>query len=109
MKKLIVIIVVLLSFGAIAQTKTISIQTSAQCEMCKEKIEKNLIYSKGVVYATLDSKTKIINVEYKTEKTNPDILRKIISDSGYDADSIPANEKVYLKLPLCCKKTIKND
>ncbi len=60
--------------------------TTAQCGMCKTRIEKALHNTKGVKDADLDLKTKIVTVEYKTWKTSPDQIRKAITDVGYDAD-----------------------
>lgn len=104
MKIILVLLAICFSFGAMAQNKTVSIQTSAQCESCKERIEKNMIFTKGVVNATLDLTTKIVNIEYKEAKTNPDELRIALANIGYDADSVKANAKAYEKLPGCCKK-----
>ena len=72
--------------------------------MCKERIEKILIFTKGVVDAKLDLKTKIVTIEFKETKTNSKNLRIAISNIGYDADSVVANIKAYEKLPACCKK-----
>ncbi len=87
-----------------AQTSNIKIQTSARCGECKEAIERQLNYEKGVKSAELDNDTKIVTIFYNAEKTNPDILRKSIASIGYDADSIPADLKAYKKLKSCCLK-----
>jgi len=83
---------------------TIIINTSAQCSMCKERIEKNLAYEKGVKSSGLDLKTKAVTVVYDTRKTDAEKIRKAISDIGYDADNVPADQAAYDKLPACCKK-----
>jgi len=83
---------------------TIVISTSAQCEMCKERIEKALAYEKGVKTSNLDMLTKSVSIIYNPAKTNPARLRKAISIAGYDADEVLADEKAYSKLPACCKK-----
>ncbi len=84
--------------------ETIEIQTSAICGMCEERIENDLAYEKGVRYVDLDDKTKIVTVEYKTSKTNPDKIRKAISMIGYDADDVEADKEAHDKLPACCQK-----
>jgi copper chaperone CopZ len=86
--------------------KKIEIQTSAVCGMCKERIESNMAYEKGVKSVELDKKTKIVTITYRTDKTNPEKLRKAISELGYDADDVEANTKAYAKLPACCKKDV---
>jgi copper chaperone CopZ len=84
--------------------ETIEIQTSAVCGMCEERIENDLAYEKGVRYVDLDNDTKIVTVEYKTSKTNPDKIRKAISMIGYDADDVEADKEAHDKLPACCQK-----
>lgn len=82
----------------------VKIQTSAQCGMCKDRIEKNIVFEKGVVDVVLDMDTKIATIKYKANKTNPDNLRQAIAKLGHDADDVKADEKAYAKLPPCCKK-----
>lgn len=99
--------VVLLSGHLSAQTpKTaeLEIKTSAQCNMCKETIEKAMAFEKGVTKANLDVETKILKVTYKVAKTTPEAIRKAVSEVGYDADDVAANPEAYAKLSDCCKK-----
>jgi copper chaperone CopZ len=84
--------------------KEIEIQTSAQCEECKERIEKNIAYEKGVKYVDLDLETKILTVKYRADKTDDTKLRKAVAKIGYDADDVPADPEAYAKLPACCQK-----
>lgn len=81
----------------------IKIQTSAQCEMCKERIENALNSEKGVISSTLDLSTKYVSVVYKPNKTNPDKIRVVITKLGYQADEFIADPIAYDKLPSCCK------
>jgi periplasmic mercuric ion binding protein len=80
------------------------IKTSAQCEMCKDRIEKAMAFEKGVKNSNLDLETKILTVKYKPSSTNPEKIRKALAAVGYDADSVFANIKAYTALPPCCKK-----
>jgi periplasmic mercuric ion binding protein len=82
----------------------VKIQTSAQCGMCKERIEKSMVFEKGVKALTLDLETKILTVTYNEKKTDPEKLRKAITKIGYDADDLEAEPSAYDKLPDCCKK-----
>jgi copper chaperone CopZ len=83
---------------------TIEIQTSAICGDCKQRIEHNMAYEKGVKFVELDNETKVVTIEYNPKKTNPDKLRKAISEIGYDADDVMANQEAHDKLPACCQK-----
>lgn len=104
------IIVVLVFFSSIVKSQDnpnsaeIKIKTSAVCGMCKETIESNLIFEKGIKILSLDVKSGILNVTYNPQKTTPEKIRLAISKLGYDADEIQADEKAYNKLSTCCKK-----
>lgn len=87
-----------------ASKEEVSIKVSSQCSMCKETIEKALAFEKGIVKAELDLETDTVKVVYKSGKTTPEKIRKAISDVGYDADDVTANEEAYNNLPDCCKK-----
>ncbi|MBK7681927.1 MAG: cation transporter [Bacteroidetes bacterium] len=87
-----------------AQTDTLKVQTSAECGTCKKKLEKELVFEKGVKSVNLNLDTKVVTVVYSVEKTNADKIRAAISKIGYAADSIPADKKAYDRLPDCCKK-----
>ena len=89
------------------KTEVIEIKTSAVCGMCKEKIETNMAFEKGVKDVTLDYKTKICTIRYNPSKTNPEKLRIAITKLGYDADDKTADPKAYDKLSPCCKKDSK--
>lgn len=84
--------------------ETVKIQTSAVCDMCKETIENQLAFTKGVTAANLDVKTAIVTVSYKANKTTVEEIRTAINEVGYDADESPAAEKAYENLHHCCKK-----
>ena len=90
-----------------AQTQnsaTVKIQTSAICDQCKDRIEKQVNLMSGVKKAELDTATKILTVNYNPKKTSPDKIRKVISNTGYDADDVKANPKAKARLPQCCIK-----
>ena len=86
------------------KTEEIKIQTSAQCEMCKTRIETAMAYEKGVVNSDLNLVDKVLTVTYKPGKTTPEKIRKAINAVGYDADETLADPKAYAALSPCCKK-----
>ena len=110
MQQMMLILAIVMSVPTIlmAQSKakadTVTIKTSAVCNTCKQRIENDLSFAKGVKKVTLDLKSQNVTVLYDTAKTNPDALRKAITLIGYDADGWIADEKAYNKLPDCCKK-----
>ena len=74
-----------------------------QCES-KPALQKEIMLSPGVKSVAIDGKAQTITVKYKPKQTNPDKIRKVISQSGYDADSVKADPKAVEKLDGCCKK-----
>jgi mercuric ion binding protein len=103
-----IILVLLLSFFSFtniySQTDTVRIKTSSLCKQCKEKIEGDLSFEKGVKHSSLDLKTKEVTVVYNPQKTSPEKIRIAITKSGYDADSLKADAKAFRRLPECCQK-----
>ena len=101
-----VVLVTLFSFNSYASGKyeTVKIKTSSQCDMCKETIEKQMAFEKGVKSAVLDVESSVLTVTYNPKKTNPDLIRKAVTEAGYDADDLPAVQKAYDNLHECCKK-----
>lgn len=101
MKKLIVLSIALFSmvfataaFGQRQKTQTICIKTSAECAVCKKKIETLLSSEKatGIKKSNVDLE-KTVTVTYDSKKITKEKIRNVISDAGYDADTIPANNK----------------
>ena len=104
MKKLIFMIaLVAVSFIVKAQVEKVEIKTSAICDMCKNTIEEDLAFEKGIKSSDLDLESKVLTVEYNSKKTNADKIRTRITKVGYNADSFKRDEKAYAKLPDCCK------
>jgi mercuric ion binding protein len=85
--------------------KEVKFKTSAICEMCKVRIERNLGLSKGVKASNLDLNDKVVTVKYNSDRTTEAAIKATINNTGYDADLSPANQKAHDKLPSCCRKT----
>jgi len=88
----------------IKKQDTIVIKTSSICETCKKTLEKSMAFEKGVKSSNLNIDTKELTVIYNPKKTNPDKIKKAVTLTGYDADSLPADPKAYQNLNDCCKK-----
>lgn len=91
------------SLLSIAQTDTVKIITSSLCSTCKEAIEHNLSFEKGVKSAVVDLETRELVVVYNPQKTDPFKIRTAVTKIGYDADSLKADQKAFKKLPECCR------
>lgn len=93
----------------VADGYQVKIMTSAVCEMCKETIEKDLTFEKGVKEVNLDVETKILTVVYKPKKTDPLKLRTRVTEIGYNADDLNRDPEAYENLPFCCKDGAHDD
>ena len=114
MKRLIIFL--FLAFGffsrADAQPKTTEVVFAtkiycdhcAECESCAERIETQLLLSKGVKSAKLDVEAQTITVVYRNGKTDEQTLKNEINKAGFDADDQPADQAYVNKLDACCKK-----
>jgi mercuric ion binding protein len=105
MKNLIVLILTM-TFASLAsaQIDTLVVKTTAICNECKERIEHDLSFEKGVKSNVVNLDTKEVTVVYNSAKTDPQKIRVAITKIGYDADSLKADKKAFNKLPLCCKE-----
>jgi copper chaperone CopZ len=106
MKTLITVLAFLVGATASAQKvlSHLDIQSSTVCDMCKETIEKELIYEKGVKKVNVDLATSSVHVEYDAKKNSPEKLRAALIKLGYAADGEPGDPKAFAKLPACCQK-----
>ncbi|MFM7015664.1 MAG: heavy-metal-associated domain-containing protein [Bacteroidota bacterium] len=94
----------LLNIGLQAQVIEAKIKTSGQCEHCKETLEKNLRFEKGVKKVTFDIESQVVSVKFDQAKTSIKNIQVAITKLGYDADSLHADTKAYERLNACCKK-----
>ena len=85
------------------KSKTVVFKTSAQCGMCKDRIEGVMNFVPGVKYAELNMKDMSLSIKYNPKKVTPAGLRKRVADIGYSADAVIPKEEDVKKLPLCCQ------
>ncbi|WP_310587144.1 heavy-metal-associated domain-containing protein [Tellurirhabdus bombi] len=85
--------------------KEVKLKTSAKCEMCKERIEHDLAFTKGIKGAVLNLDDKVVTVKYNPKKTNVEKIKASVAKIGYDADEVVADQKAHDKLPKCCQKS----
>ena len=104
----------LLSITAFAQNKnaTASLEVDGVCMMCKERIEKASIKTKGVKSAVWNVKTHELKLIYDERKTDLKTIQKNIVAVGHDTKELKATDEAYNSVHPCCKyrdKEIVND
>ena len=61
-------------------------QTNGTCQSCKNKIENNIAYEKGVKEVNFDLATGKVRITYNVKKTDPKKLQAAIRALGYTAE-----------------------
>lgn len=90
---------------AFAQNKNTkaSIEVDGVCMMCKARIEKACITSKGVKSAVWNVDTHELKLIFDERKTNLKTIQNIIAEAGHDTQEIKATDEAYNMVDPCCK------
>lgn len=90
----------------------VKIKASMTCNSCKESIEKNIAFEKGVKDLSVDLETKTVTIKYNTEKTNPEKLEAAIKKLNFETEILKSGcahnelkEQKYQEVKKCCKKS----
>lgn len=85
----------------------VSFEVDGVCGMCKKRIEKAALNSKGVKYALWNVKTHQLNLIVDERKTTISEVQKNIANVGHDIilkdKKIVAPTKAYNSVNPCCK------
>jgi mercuric ion binding protein len=106
MKRLLVVTLVLFTMTATyGQNKSARavIEVDGVCGMCKERIEKASIRTKGVKSAVWNIDTHELSLIYDERKTNLKTIQGNIAAVGHDTKAIKATEEAYLSVHECCR------
>lgn len=80
-----------------------AVMVDGNCEMCKARIEKSALKTKGVKYAFWDVNSKVLRLIYNQKKTSLEEIQQAVLEVGHDVDSIKAPLEVYKQLHVCCQ------
>ncbi len=98
------ILIFFIFFSCNGKVENIVVNTpTIQCGMCQKTIEIGLGKISGISGSKVDLETKTTAVTFNPEKTNLVTIEKTISELGYQANEIKADDKAYKDLPACCK------
>ncbi|PWK21068.1 heavy-metal-associated domain-containing protein [Xanthomarina spongicola] len=105
MKKLGIIVIMLISMTAFSQNKNAkaSIEVDGVCNMCKDRIEKACLKTKGVKSAVWNVNTHELKLIYDENKTDLKTVEKNIAAVGHDTKEIIATDEAYNSVHDCCK------
>jgi len=105
MKKVLVLAMMLLGVVSFAQSKNAkaSLEVDGVCLMCKERIEKASIKTKGVKSAVWNVKTHELKLIFDERKTNLEAIQNNIVAVGHDTKELKATDEAYNSVHPCCK------
>lgn len=106
MKKIVLLIALMLvGLSAQAQKKNakVSIEVDGICGMCKKRIEKAALQTKGVKFATWNIESHQLSMIIDERKTNLKKIQKNIAAVGHDTKLIKATDEAYNSVHPCCK------
>ena len=80
-----------------------SIWVDGICGMCKDRIEKASIKTKGVKSAVWNVKTHELKLIFDERKTDLKTIQKNIVAVGHDTKEMKATDEAYNSVHPCCK------
>ena len=94
-----------LGVASFAQNKNAkaSLEVDGVCLMCKERIEKASVKTKGVKSAVWNVKTHELKLIFDERKTSLETIQKNIVAVGHDTKDLKATEEAYNSVHPCCK------
>ncbi len=92
-----------LTLEAQSRTTKVTLEVDGVCNMCKARIEKAAILTKGVKFATWNKDTKELYCIFNNKKTTLVKIKQSIANAGHDTKEIKATEEAYDSLENCCK------
>lgn len=104
MKTIVLTLTLLISTISFSQNKNAkaSVEVDGVCMMCKERIEKAAIKTKGVKFANWDVKTHELKLIFDESKTNLKTIQQSVADVGHDTKEIKATDEAYNSVHPCC-------
>lgn len=104
MKKVILIFTLFVTTIAFAQDKNkkVNIEVDGVCGMCKERIEKAAIRTKGVKSAVWNVDTHELKLIFDERKTDVKTISASIAAVGHDTKEIKATDEQYNSVHACC-------
>lgn len=105
MKNVFVVVVFFMTTLSFAQNKNAkaTLEVDGVCMMCKDRIEKAAIKSKGVKSAVWSVDTHELKLIFDERKTSLEAIEKSVASVGHDTKNVKADDDVYNNINPCCK------
>ena len=105
MKRILIILIMLVGIGSQAQNKNAkaTMEVDGVCLMCKVRIEKAALNTKGVKSAVWNTDNHLLSLIFDERKTHYDTIQSNIVKAGHDTNELKATEEAYLEVDQCCR------
>ena len=106
MRKLLVLLVIGLTISSVqAQNKNAkaSMEVDGVCMMCKVRIEKAAVRTKGVKSAVWSLDTHELKLIFDEHKTNLQTIQENVAAVGHDTPDVKATDEAYESVDPCCR------
>ncbi len=106
MKRILILLLLFTSSLMYAQNKNekASMEVDGVCGMCKARIEKACLNTKGVKYAQWNVDTHELKLIYDARKTDVKTIQAKVLDVGHDVVNVKkATDEAYNLVHPCCK------
>lgn len=105
LKSTVFVLALLMASLTFAQNKNArtSIEVDGVCLMCKKRIEKASLNTKGVKSAIWNVETHELKLIFDERKTDIKTITQSIADVGHDSKEIKATDLAYNSVHPCCK------
>ena len=102
--KLTALLILISSIGYTQNNNSKTIfEVDGVCRMCKKRIERASLKTKGVKSAVWNLETHQLQVIYNEQKVDIETIKSNISAVGHDTNTVKASNEAYEKLFKCCK------
>lgn len=104
-KALLIFGILLITIQVTAQKKSakVKFEVAGVCGMCKERIEKAALATKGVKYANWSVQTHQLSLIIDERKTTLKKIKENIAAVGHSSKEVEASLEAYNNLDACCK------
>lgn len=105
MKRILIITMLFIGTVSFAQNKNAkaTLEVDGVCLMCKSRIEKACLNTKGVKGAVWDVKTHQLSLFFDENKTSLKTIQKNVAAVGHDTKGLKASNEAYETVHACCK------
>ena len=85
------------------KSEKVAFEVAGVCEMCKERIEKAALTTKGVKYANWDLETHMLSLVIDERKTSVLEVQESVAAVGHSTVEVETTIEAYNNLDKCCK------